>query len=117
MEHTIENIIDIFKEICSKATSEDDIKGACNIFFYNVGQLFELNIEAKNEKTSVHGGRIDSIYNNIYFEYKKLDLFAKADGVNEAVYGRKNSKDHGLFHYLVNFSLEQSRCQQSTFEE
>jgi len=107
MEQATGRFIRNFKTLCDNAQSEDDIKMACNIFFNDIARAFNINIDRANEKISVHGGRIDSIYNNIYFEYKKLNLFKTNEGVKEAVYGRKAGNDHGLYHYLINFSLEQ----------
>ncbi len=104
----IANTIERLSTKCREARSEDDIKVASNIFFNQIGELLGISISSHNEITSAYGGRVDSIYNNIYFEYKKLRLFSRAgaEGVREAVYGR-NERDHGLFHYLVNFALEQ----------
>ena len=106
--NNISEIIASFYTQCKMARSEDDIKGASNIFFNKIGDALNISISSHNEITSAYGGRVDSIYNNIYFEYKKLNLFSKsgAEGINEAVYGR-DERDHGLFHYLVNFALEQ----------
>ena len=108
----ISNIIDTFKKQCSEARSEeDDIRALPNIFFNSVGNALGLYpFIILNEITSAFGGSsMSSIYNNIYFEYKNLNLFSKpnSEGIKEAVYGRDN-KDHGLFHYLVNFALEES---------
>lgn len=101
----INNIISEFKESCSKSTNEDEVKAACTIFFHDLKNLLNIDIRSNNEKTSIYGGRADSIYNHLYFELKKYNLFDKSKGINDAVYGR-NSKDHGIFHYLVNYSLE-----------
>lgn len=98
-------IIKEFKQECRAAKSEDDIKRACNIFFHSIGKAFDLEIKSENEKVSAHGGRADSVYNDIIFELKKLKLFSKSGGIKEAVWGR-DKNDHGIFHYLVNFSLE-----------
>ena len=112
----IHAIINQFATSCNSAQSEDDIKAASNIFFYDVGQLFDIKVTSHNEYTSAHGGRIDSIFNDIYFEYKKLRLFRKVnnDGIKEAVYGR-GDRDHGLFHYLINFSLEECHNDEEIF--
>lgn len=108
MDDNISNIIEQFHNLCRNARTEDDIKGASNIFFNKIGEELGITISSHNEITSAHGGRVDSIYNNIYFEYKRLNLFTTAgyDGINEALFGR-DDRDHGLFHYLVNFALEQ----------
>lgn len=107
-EQRITNIIEQFSTQCRNALSEDDIKGASNIFFNKIGEALGIAITSHNEITSAFGGRVDSIYNNIYFEYKKLKLFSRSgyDGVKEAVYGR-DERDHGIYHYLINFALEQ----------
>ncbi|MCM1092381.1 MAG: hypothetical protein NC421_00320 [Lachnospiraceae bacterium] len=106
MAREISDIIAQFKEQCESARTEDDIKVASNIFFYAIGNTLEIRINSHNEITSAHGGRVDSIYNNIYFEYKRKGLFT-THGTYEAVYGR-DERDHGLFHYLINFALEES---------
>lgn len=113
MEREISDIIAEYKAHCDRARSEDDIKGASNIFFNAIGQELDIQIDSHNEITSAHGGRVDSIYNNIYFEYKKKGLFTY-QGTDEAVYGR-DEKDHGLFHYLINFALEESKGDEQRF--
>ena len=114
----LKTIISEFRQSCVNARSEDDIKRGCNIFFYNIGELFNININTDNERTSIHGGRADSIYNDVIFELKKLNLFSKSNqkGIDEAIYGR-NNKDHGLFHYLINFSLESSNSDVNNFRK
>lgn len=69
-EQTIYSIIEQFSIQCRNACSEDDIKGASNIFFNKIGEALDISISSHNEITSAFGGRVDSIYNNIYFEYK-----------------------------------------------
>lgn len=98
----IYNITAHFQKQCNDARSEDDIKGASNIFFNDIGKALGISISSHNEITSAYGGRIGSIYNNIYFEYKKLNLFSKPNhnGIKEAIYGR-DEKDHGLFHTIL----------------
>lgn len=54
------------------------------------------------------GGRADSIYSDVIIEYKAIDIdITTGKGFKEVVYGR-DDKDHGLFHYLINFSLEKA---------
>lgn len=113
MEKEISEIIVEFKEQCEIAQTEDDIKRAANIFFNDIGRRLEIKIDSHNEITSAHGGRVDSIYNNIYFEYKRKGLFS-SQGTDEAIYGR-DERDHGLFHYLINFALEESKGDEQRF--
>ena len=110
----IQSIIDIFRQNCKSGKSEDDVKREINLFVSRVGEHFQLEIDTSNERTSIHGGRADSIYNNVIVELKKLKLFKNKEGVNEAVWGR-DDKDHGLYHYLINFSLDSSHYDENLF--
>lgn len=101
----IQTIIDKFKTNCKSAKSEDDVKREINIFVNGVNEHYNLDIQSSNERTSIHGGRADSIYNDVIVELKKLKLFKTKEGVNESLWGR-DEKDHGLYHYLINFSLD-----------
>lgn len=101
----IQTIIDKFKTNCKSAKSEDDVKREINIFVNGVNEHYNLDIQSSNERTSIHGGRADSIYNDVIVELKKIKLFKTKEGVNESLWGR-NEKDHGLYHYLINFSLD-----------
>lgn len=110
----LDEVIKNFKLSCSRARTEDDIKRVCNLFFSDISRLYDININVDNEKTSFHGGRADSIYNHIIFELKKPHLLDSKDGVNEALYGR-DSADHGIEHYLVNFSLDECHNDEGLF--
>lgn len=110
----LNSIVKDFKHACAKANTEDDIKRECNLFFANISKLYGIEINTDNEKTSMHGGRADSIYNHIIFELKKPHLFDSSEGVNEALYGR-NELDHGIKHYLVNFSLDECHNDENLF--
>lgn len=109
--------IELFKQQCLAANNEEEIRVAGNIFISTICQQFGLTGNIHNEIHSVYGGRADSIYSNILFEYKKPNHFRTNDGIEEALRGRKKSKtDRGLFHYLINFSLEQSSDDDLLFE-
>ncbi|MBO5888051.1 MAG: hypothetical protein J6Q60_08580 [Bacteroidaceae bacterium] len=109
-----ESFITDFKSSCLATKTEDDVKRVCNQFFKDISRLYGIKINFDNEKTSLHGGRADSIYNHIIFELKKPHLLETKDGVNEALYGR-NASDHGIKHYLVNFSLDECHNDESIF--
>lgn len=110
----VQTIIDKFKQNCKSGKSEDDVKREINLFVSRVGEHFQLEIDSSNERTSIHGGRADSIYNDVIVELKKLKLFKNQDGINEAVWGR-DEKDHGLYHYLINFSLDSCHNDENLF--
>lgn len=116
MSSNLDTIIRKFKKSCEIAKSEDDIKAAGNIFFNELGEYYKIEIRMNNEKTSICGGRADGVYNDIYFEYKDYRIFDKQRGVNEAVYGR-DEKDRGIYHYLINFSLEECHRDKEMFEQ
>lgn len=99
--------IETFKTNCNAAVNEEGIKMACRDFMGDISRAYAIPISSSAEVTSFHGGRSDSIYNDVYFEFKDLNLFrgGKGKGVDEALYGR-DELDHGLFHYLVNFALD-----------
>ena len=109
-----DEVLSIFKSGCDSAKTEDDVKRACNIFFSDISRLYGIDINFDNEKTSLHGGRADSIYNHIIFELKKPHLLDSKEGIREALSGRDN-KDHGIEHYLVNFSLDESHNDDTLF--
>lgn len=110
----LNEVISKFKNGCDTAKTEDDIKRVCNLFFSNISDIYNIDINTDNEKTSFHGGRADSIYNQIIFELKKPNLFSTKEGINEALYGR-DSSDHGIEHYLVNFSLDDCHDDETLF--
>ena len=83
--------------------NEDDIK----IHFHSdiiKPLLVELNPnmlnQYKSEDTLLAGGRTDATFQNISFELKKDNYFAKKRGINEALFGRDES-DHGLYDYII----------------
>ena len=112
--HQLETVLSDFKTSCESAKTEDDVQRACNIFFTDISRLYGIEIKFDNEKTSFHGGRADSIYNHIIFELKKPHLLESAEVVKEALFGR-NIKDHGIEHYLVNFSLDECHNDENMF--
>lgn len=104
----IKEVVSNFKDKCNNAKNEDDIKIATNIFLDKITTLFDIKKDASSEVTSLQGGRADSIYSDIIFEFKTVNKFNTPKGQNEAIYGR-DTKDRGLFHYLVNFSLDKTK--------
>ena len=86
---------------------EDDVK----IHFYaeivkpilNVVNPLMANAY-KSENVLLAGGRTDATFQNISFEFKENSCFDKESGVEEALYGRKYTKDHGLYDYIISNS-------------
>lgn len=109
MDKNFKQYIDDYKIKSDKFKSEEDVRIGTNIFLEILsGKLnFNLNTEG-HEVTSVYGGRADSVYTDIIVEYKKTNKFCTQNGISEAIDGR-NNKDHGLKHYLINFTLEECK--------
>lgn len=57
-----------------------------------------------SENRLLSGGRTDATFQNISFEYKKYGHFDSLTGIDEALYGRKNQNDHGLYDYIISDS-------------
>lgn len=114
--NNLKEIIDNFKYNCKVSKSEDDIKREFNLFMSKIGDYYNIELTVSNERTSLHGGRADSIYNNIIVELKKFNLFSNKnhEGIKEALWGR-DDKDHGLYDYLINFSLETCHSDENIF--
>jgi SAM-dependent methyltransferase len=106
MQIDIEDLILKFKKNSSESKNEEDIRVHTNIFLDSISTFYGLNKKAISEVSSIQGGRADSIYSDIIFEFKKPNKFSTQKGVDEAIFGRDNL-DRGLFSYLVNFSLEE----------
>lgn len=117
MADILEQKIKSFKDKCQCASSEDDIKVVCAVFMSDVATSYGITLDSGSEIPSLHGGRTDSIYNEVYFEFKKYKLFDRPGnaGINEALYGR-DASDHGLYHYLINYALDGCHKDQERFE-
>ena len=102
----IEDLILKFKVNSSESKNEEDVRVHTNIFLDNISTFYDLNKKFTSEVSSIQGGRADSIYSDVIFEFKKPKKFNTQKGVDEAIFGR-DELDRGLFSYLVNFSLEE----------
>lgn len=99
-------LINELKRKCSSALNEEEVRIATNIFLDKINDDFDVvDIVKHNEFTLLKGGRVDSVYSNILFEFKTPNKFNSDEGKHEAIYGRDDT-DRGLFHYLINSSIE-----------
>jgi hypothetical protein len=96
----------IFREKLKDVKQEEDIRLATYEFLKELTKEIGVNIKIKNEVIVVTGGRIDSLFDNIMFEFKKYDYFKTKGGTNEATYGRNNRG--GLLEYLLSVALSES---------
>jgi len=102
----IDSLIGKFHLSSNKAKNEEDIRICTNLFLDSISNFYNISKDYNSEVTSLLGGRADSIYSNIIFEFKTPHKFNNENGINEAIYGR-NENDRGLFHYLINFTLDE----------
>jgi hypothetical protein len=101
----IENIKN-FATQCTQAKNEEDIRVATNIYLQKLTEHLGLNNRRQNEVTYIYGGRADSVYQNLIFEFKAPKKFSSKVGIDQALYGR-DENDRGLFHYLINSTLQE----------
>lgn len=106
MKIDVNKIITKFKDNSLSSKNEEDVRIHTNIFLDNISEFYGLNKTVSSEVSSIQGGRADSIYSDIIFEFKKPKKFKTQNGIDEAIFGR-DDKDRGLYSYLVNFSLEE----------
>jgi len=103
----VEEPLSVFRKSCLRATNEEDIRVATNLFLSSLTKYLGLQSQIHNEVTYLFGGRADSVYKNLIFEFKSPKKFKNQKGIDEALYGR-DEKDRGLFNYLVNSALEEA---------
>lgn len=106
MKIDIDKIITKFKDNSLSSQNEEDVRINTNIFLDSISDFYGLNKTFSSEVSSLQGGRADSIYSDVIFEFKKPKKFKSQVGEDEAIYGR-DEKDRGLYSYLVNFSLDE----------
>lgn len=89
---------------------EEDVRAGFATVLKELSSVMGFDLQLTgHEVVSAHGGSADSVYNNVIFEYKSPHKFNTQHGIDEAVFGRTTSiTDRGLFHYLINFTLDEN---------
>lgn len=110
MEDKAKKLILEFKTNRASLHSEEDVRSGFATVLTELSRAMKFDLQLTgHEVASAHGGSADSVYQNVIFEYKAPHKFNTTNGINEAVYGRNSEiTDRGLFHYLVNFTLDES---------
>lgn len=106
MKFEIDKIITKFKDKSLSSKTEEDVRLNTHLFLESISDFYGLNKTFSSEVSSLQGGRADSIYSDVIFEFKIPKKFKSKVGVDEAIFGR-DEKDRGLYSYLVNFSLDE----------
>lgn len=81
------------------ASTEEDVRLATYSFLKTLTQEMGVNVKIQNEHVVLTGGRIDSLFDNIIFEFKKPKYLSTPAGINEAVKGRDDKG--GLAEYII----------------
>ena len=110
MNNNAKKLIEEFIINRTSLQKEEDVRSSFATVLKELSTAMGFNLQLTgHEVISAHGGSADSVYDNVIFEYKAPKKFNLQNGINEALYGRINSvTDRGLFHYLVNFALDEA---------
>lgn len=100
----------MMKEYLQGSVSEEDVRSATYTFLKSLSLELGVNVKPRNERIVLSGGRIDSLFENIVFEFKKPNYFKTESGQNEAINGReaKSARKGGIIEYLLSLALEES---------
>jgi len=88
------------------AKTEEDVRAATIVFLKHLTQEVGVNVKVQNEIVVLTGGRIDSLFDNIIFEFKKPSYFDTPNGIKEAVDGRNGAG--GLVDYMIARACDES---------
>jgi SAM-dependent methyltransferase len=94
------------------AESEEDVRLRTYRFLVDLTKELGINVKIYAERIVITGGRIDSLFDNIIFEFKEPDKFRTLSGVDEAVLGRTvkgGRRKGGLREYIVSQAVRESR--------
>ena len=98
------------KDSLRNAENEEDIRQATYAFLVSLTKEIGINVRLRNERVVISGGRIDSLFDNVVFEFKKPNHFRTQGGIAEAIKGRKKNekREGGLIEYLISLAIEES---------
>ncbi len=102
----IERYTNSLKRELRGVKTEEDVRITTVNFLKKLAREVGVNITIKNEMVVLTGGKIDSLFDNIIFEFKKPAYFDHSSGIEEAIKGRKGTG--GLIEYLVSRACDES---------
>jgi hypothetical protein len=110
MNSNAQKLINDFVTTRDSLHKEEDVRAGFTTVLKELSSVMGFDLQLTgHEVVSTHGGSADSVYNNVIFEYKSPHKFNTKHGIDEAVFGRSTSlTDRGLFHYLINFTLDEN---------
>ena len=98
-------------EALRDAKNEEDVRVGTYKFLIDLSKDLSINVKIYNERVVLTGGRIDSLFDNVVFEFKKPRYFKTNSGIDEAVKGRVygEKRKGGLIQYLLSLAINESR--------
>ena len=98
------------KESLRGSKQEEDVRLATYSFLSDLTKDLGINIKVLSEHVVLTGGRIDSLYDNVIFEFKKPKHFRTPSGIDEAILGRSEhgKRKGGLTNYLLSLAIKES---------
>lgn len=99
------------KDVLREAKNEEDVRLGTYKFLMDLSRDLSINVKIYNERVVLTGGRIDSLFDNVIFEFKKPGHFRTDSGIEEAVKGRVygERRKGGLVQYLLSLAINESR--------
>ncbi len=96
----------MLKDALRGARTEEDVRLGTYTFLQSLTKEMGVNVKAYHERIVLTGGRIDSLFDNVVFEFKKPGHFDRRAGRAEAIKGRKGKG--GLTEYLVSLAVAET---------
>ncbi len=99
------------KDTLREARTEEDVRLGTYNFLIDLSKDLSINVKIYNERVVLTGGRIDSLFDNVVFEFKKPKHFRTDNGIEEAIQGRVHGEKRkgGLVQYLLSLAINESR--------
>ena len=99
------------KDALREARNEEDVRLGTHKFLIDLSKDLSINVKIYNERVVLTGGRIDSLFDNVIFEFKKPRHFRTDSGIEEAIQGRLSGEKRkgGLVQYLLSLAINESR--------
>lgn len=111
-----EKLINEIKEARVGAESEADLQDSINSILDNyIGEL-DITTSKGVERTTISGGRMDTVYGDLIIEYKEPNAFKQKKNVEEAITGREESEVGGLQKYLLDSARKETSSEITTEE-
>jgi hypothetical protein len=104
------------KETRVEADNEEELRDGINSVLDDYIDGLELSTTKEVEKTTISGGRMDTVYGDLIIEYKEPNALKQQKNIEEAILGRESSTVGGLRNYMVDSARHETSSGLSTEE-